>query len=163
MMKRYLTCLLAGFFLTGCNTDNSGNAHEPNEAILRKFQDRYPSAQQVSWEEKGGYMEADFWEGGLSHSAWFGYNGQWYMTKTELNDFNLLPPKVQNAFRTSGYAGGRTDDLDRLDRPDAESLYVIEVQTAGQESKLYYTADGILFKHLPDNDDDDACFPGPET
>lgn len=151
-MKRYLLCLVAGFFLASCDDDNGGG---PNEAVTQAFHTKYPSATQVKWERQNNYQKADFMDNQLSNTAWFAENGQWYMTETELNDLTRLPEAVQTAFRSSEYAGWTTDDIDQVDRLDAETIYVIEVKKSGQEYKLYYAQDGVLLQAVPDDDNDD--------
>ncbi len=160
-MKRNLLCWICGIFLfTACNDDDSPI---PNEAVTKAFQTKYPAAEQVEWEHKGAYLKAEFIDNQLSHSAWFDANGQWHMTETELNRLELLPEAVRKAFGNSEYADWTTDDIDRLDRQQAETLYVIEVKKDKQEFDLYYSQDGILMKAVPDTDQDDyeQYLPGP--
>lgn len=151
-MKWYILCLAAVFFLASCDDDNGGG---PNEAVTQAFNAKYPSATQVKWEKQKSYQKADFIDNQLSNTAWFSQNGQWHMTETELNDINRLPEAVQTAFSNSEYSGWTTDDIDRVERLDAETLYVIEVKKANQEFDLYFTQDGVLIQVVPDDDNDD--------
>ena len=152
-MKRNLLFWIAGlFFLAGCNDDADTT---PNEAVVQAFQAKYPSASQIEWETRSSYLKADFTDNQQSHSAWFDQNGQWYMTETELNRLDLLPQEVQTAFANSEYADWMTDDIDRLERNDTETVYIIEVKNGNQEYDLYYSPDGVLIKAVPDNDNDD--------
>ncbi len=152
-MKRNLLYWICGIFLfAACHDDDSPI---PNEVVTKAFQTQYPAASQVEWEHKGTYLKVEFIDNQLSHTAWFDANGQWYMTETELNRLELLPEAVRKAFGSSAYATWTTDDIDRLERQEAETLYVIEVKKDKQEFDLYYSQEGIFIKAAPDNDQDD--------
>lgn len=164
-MKRNLFfCLLGLLCLAACDdNDNNANSLTPNEAVTKAFSEKYPSATRVEWENKSTYMKADFIYNSLSHKAWFDHNGQWYMTETELQHKDRLPEAVQAALTNSEYADWIIDDIDLLERLDAEKLYIIEVKNGKQEYELYYSEDGILLKAIPDDDNDDYedYLPGP--
>lgn len=161
-MKLYLLSLIAGIIcLTACDKDN--DSLTPNDAINKAFNAKYPTASRVKWETKNSYMTADFIFEQSAATAWFDHSGQWYMTETELRSINELPEAVLTAFKNSEYANWTTDDIDRLERLDAEPIYVIEVKNGKQENDLYYSEDGILIKTIADNDDNDYQDYLPET
>ena len=164
-MKRNLFFWLIGLIcLAGCDdNDNNANTPTPNAAVTKAFSEKYPSATQVKWDNKSSYMTADFIYNSLSSKAWFDHNGQWYMTETELQHKNQLPEAVLTALTNSEYAAWTIDDMDLLERLDAEKLYVIEVKNGKQEYELYYSEDGVLIKAIPDDDNDDYedYLPGP--
>lgn len=152
-MKRTILFWLAGLFiLTACNDDDQTT---PNEAVVQAFHARYPTASKVEWDTKNSYLTVDFIDNQLANTAWFDQAGQWYMTETELNRLELLPAKVQAAFQAGIYAAWQTDDIDRLERQDNETIYMIEVKQGKEEYDLYYSEDGILIKAIPDDDNDD--------
>lgn len=153
-MKLHLLSLIAGVLcLTAC--DNDDNNPAPNGAVTKAFSAKYPSASRVEWEYKGSYITAEFLDGQFETTAWFDNAGQWYMTETELRNINQLPQAVLDAFKASEYATWTTDDVDRLERLDAETIYIIEVKNGRQEFDLIYSEDGILIKAIPDTDNDD--------
>lgn len=153
-MKLHLLSLIAGVLcLTAC--DNNDNSPAPNEAVTKAFTAKYPSASRVEWEYKGSYITAEFIYDKFSTTAWFDNTGQWFMTETELRNINQLPEAVLTAFKASEYATWSTDDVDRLERLDTETIYVIEVKNGRQEFDLIYSEDGILIKAIPDTDNDD--------
>lgn len=153
-MKLHLLSLIAGVLcLTAC--DNNDNSPAPNEAVTKAFNAKYPSASRVEWEKKYSYITAEFFDGQFESTAWFDNTGQWYMTETELRNINQLPQAVLAAFKAGEYATWTTDDVDRLERLDAEVIYVIEVKNGKQEYDLIYSEDGILIKAIPDTDNDD--------
>lgn len=153
-MKLHLLSLIAGVLcLTACDNDDHNPA--PNSAVTKAFSAKYPSASRVEWEYKGSYITAEFFDGQFETTAWFDNTGQWFMTETELRNINHLPQAVLEAFKASEYATWRTDDVDRLERLDAETIYIIEVKNGRQEFDLIYSEDGILIKAIPDTDNDD--------
>ena len=75
------------------------------------------------------------------------------MTESDI-PFESLPEAVKTSFNASEYAQWRKEDVDKVERADMETIYVIEVEQGNQEMDLYYTEDGNLFKAVPDNDSD---------
>lgn len=153
-MKRNLLFWITGLiFLAGCSDDN--DSVTPNAQVAKAFSEKYPAASQVSWEPKNSYMTVKFLYDQLSNTAWFNQNGQWHLTETELRSKDQLPEAVLSAFTSSVYAQWTIDEIDRLERPDSENIYVLEVKNGQQEYELYYSEDGVLIKELPDDDHDD--------
>lgn len=69
------------------------------------------------------------------------------MIQTESDiPFESLPEAVKTSFNASEYARWRKEDVDKVERADMETIYVIEVEQGNQEMDLYYTEDGNLFK-----------------
>lgn len=144
------------FLMAGCQDDD--HSFQPDEAIIKAFNEKYPNATQVEWEAKHSYITAEFSENGQAHEAWFGANGQWQMTVTELRSKDELPGKVITALSNSEYKDWQIDDMDRLERVNSETVYVVEVKKGNAEYDLYYTEDGILIKSVADIDDDDEHY-----
>lgn len=152
-MKTNILLLFAGLFcLLSCEDDHSAT---PNSLVTQSFNQKFPNASQVEWKNKNNYVTADFILDQKSTTAWFDKNGQWYMTKTELRNKTGLPEPVLTAFENSDYAPWYIDDIDELERLDAEKIYVIEIEKNKEEKELYYSADGILIKIITDNHNDD--------
>lgn len=116
------------------------------------FQSLFNDAKFVSWTTNAnGYSVADFQLNGTPTTAWFDEFGTWYMTETDV-PYADLPQAVKDAFNSSEYANWTIDDIDKLERYQAETLYVIEVEQGENESDLYYSEDGILVKVVVDDD-----------
>ncbi len=99
----------------------------------------------MEWEKKTNYLIAEFIDNQLDGKAWFDATGRWYMTETELTHTSQLPEAIQKALANSEYAQWYIDDIDRLERNETETIYVIEVKKKDkQEYDLYYSADGIF-------------------
>ena len=136
---------------TSCDDDD--NNYLPDQTITKAFDEKYPNAGKVEWETKGGYEVAEFHVSGNETEAWFDNKGNWVMTKTESN-FGLLPEAVRTSLKDSEYKDWKSTDFDKLERSNAATVYVIEVEQGEQEFDLYYTEDGILLKAVPDDDND---------
>lgn len=136
---------------TSCDDDD--NNYLPDQTITKAFDKKYPDAGKVEWETKGGYEVAEFHVSGNETEAWFDNKGNWVMTKTEIN-FGLLPEAVRTSLKGSEYKDWKSTDFDKLERSNAATVYVIEVEQGEQEFDLYYTEDGILLKAVPDDDND---------
>ena len=136
---------------TSCDDDD--NNYLPDQTITKAFDEKYPDAGKVEWETKGGYEVAEFHVSGNETEAWFDNKGNWVMTKTEIN-FGLLPEVVRTSLKDSEYKDWKSTDFDKLERSNAATVYVIEVEQGEQEFDLYYTEDGILLKAVPDDDND---------
>ncbi|WP_270516607.1 PepSY-like domain-containing protein [Sanguibacteroides sp. AM78-02pH3A] len=137
---------------TSCDKDDDNN-YRPNEKVIGTFNSKYPDAQHVEWEIKNNYNVAEFRNNGIKTETWINSSGIWYMTESDI-PFESLPEAVKTSFNASEYAQWRKEDVDKVERADMETIYVIEVEQGNQEMDLYYTEDGNLFKAVPDNDSD---------
>lgn len=164
-MKRkiLLLPLLAGLLLAACNEGGEHPALPITQLAQQNLLNKYPAAQNISWQTKGDYVVATFTlpseasankttttNGSLA--AWFDTTGAWRMTETDI-PFSALPEAVRTAFHNSEYGQWTVDDVDELDCDGVEKIYVIEVKhTLSQvEIDLYYSADGVLIKTLQES------------
>lgn len=152
MKTKLLISIIALGFLTACQDDDNIT---PNQLVIDALHNKYPSADNVEWENEKSYITASFWQEQLSHTAWFDNYGQWHMTEIELIQKEKLPEAVRTAFENSTYNNGRIDDIDLLERLDAENIYIIEVKQDGKEYHLCYSEDGVLVKTIEGDMNDD--------
>ncbi len=157
----FLVAACSALALQSCENDDGQTrvSDRAQEALFAK----YPDATNITWRSKGGYVIANFNLPASQAStpehnvAWFDNAGSWYMTETEI-PYSALPEAVRTAFEASEYATWRIDDVDRLDREGAETIYVLEVEGRidGVETEydLYYSPDGVLVKTSVDTDSD---------
>ena len=80
---------------------NSGNFFEVPESVTKSFQEKYPSAEDVSWEESDGLFIATFLEEDFYKEATFDQKGSWIETTTEITQDDL--PDAINAYISSKY------------------------------------------------------------
>lgn len=144
MMLAAIACSFCSF--VSCNDDDN---FMPEDVIVKSFESKYPGASRVEWEVKNSYKVADFYFQSFETEAWFENSGTWVLTETDLR-FEHLPEAVKNALAASSYASWRVDDVDKIERPDAETVYVIEVEQGKQEVDLYYSEDGTFVKEVAD-------------
>ncbi|MDR2919390.1 MAG: PepSY-like domain-containing protein [Tannerella sp.] len=140
-----LACAI--FACYSCNDDD--NNYQPDDIVLRTFETKYPDASRIEWENKAGYKVADFRLDSYETEAWFQNDGSWLLTETDI-PYNNLPQVVKTSFEAGTYASWRIDDVDKLERPDVETVFVIEVESGNQEIDLYYSEDGTLIKEIND-------------
>lgn len=172
----FITCVLCTLS-TLCSCDKEENGYLTNDAVRNTLKTLYPSAKDISWETKYGYIIADFDAPSsqnpsgrdVEHTAWFDRDGRWHMTETDIS-VSSLPEAVKTAYQQSEYADWIIDDVDMIERENFETVYVIEAEkySAGHDTDvdLYYSADGILIKALtnaaPDNDYGNLITPSPD-
>lgn len=133
-------CLIGSVGMTGCDDDN--NASNMPDAARSAFEVKYPGVSVHEWERENGYSVAEFVLDGFEAEAWFDENG-WVMTETDINQ-QALPQAVIDAFEQSGYNGWMIDDIDRIERPDTPTIYVLEIEMGDRDYRLTYIADGVL-------------------
>lgn len=141
-----------------CDDDKDESPVAPNTAIEKAFTNRYPDAGRPLWETKGSFAVAEFKLGNDKADAWFDMNGQWVLTETDV-PFTALPEAVRNGFAQGPYADWKVEDVDKLERPEAATVYVIEVEKGETEKDLYYDESGMLFKEITDGGDNGAALP----
>ncbi|MDL2265799.1 PepSY-like domain-containing protein [Parabacteroides sp. OttesenSCG-928-G21] len=133
---------------SSCSDDDN---YLPESTVVSAFNSKYPNAAKVEWEVKGAYQVVDFMMNSKESEAWFETTGKWIMTETDIL-FDELPLTIQTAFVGSDYYSWRIDDIDKLERLDTETVYIIEVEKGKEEYDLYYSEDGILIKAVADNE-----------
>lgn len=150
-----LTLVSFGFYSCDEDDDNLNVSKEYRTA----FNSMYPDVSRVSWEREGGYYVAEFWRNDLNAEAeaWFSQSAEWMMTVTELR-YAAFPQSVKDGFLLSEYKDWRIDDTDMVERPNKETLYIIEVERNQQEYDLYFTADGVLVKAIRDVDNNHSGY-----
>ena len=152
MRVKYLmiAALVCGPLLfASCDDDDNNDKINPDSAVERAFDNKYPDAKSVNWEREDGYVKADFRDGSEEAEAWFDEQGNWLLTETDL-PYNALPAALQESFKAGIYGAWQVDDVDKLERPDSGTVYVLDVESGEKEVTLHYTESGILLKEYGD-------------
>ena len=170
MKKWYFwTLLISGMFVfASCNNDDEpkGDGNVP-QAVLDAFESQYGETR-ANWSVKDGYAIAQFNDNNGDATAWYALdkgNDAWSMTKTEI-PYTSLPQDIVTAISSSPYASWTPDnEVDVLERNNAERLYIIEVNSGGVEVDLCYTESGILVSETVDSDGKENDYTGylPQT
>lgn len=134
-----LLAFLGAVSLQSCDNDDDSVSVSPQ--LRKALADKYPGATRIEWEPEAGYYVADFWHNNYETSAWFETDGTWYMTETDIS-YKDLPDAVQTTFQKE-YSTWRLDDVGKIERPNAETVYVIEVEQGNKELHLRYSPDGV--------------------
>lgn len=137
---------IAGLIMTGCNNNKQ---YRPDAKIVSAMNARYPKATKMEWKQKHGYQVAEYYDNGVESEAWFDNNGKWLMTESDLK-YSALPAAVRNSFERSMYAGWKKDDIDKIERDGMPAVYIIETEKEGDDTDLYFTANGNLVKVVSD-------------
>lgn len=166
--KIFLTVLLllvsaAVLIPIGCD-DSDSDSYERYDARVtaatwNSFRTLYPNAYNVRWYIRGPYAVAYFTDtpgallaGTPENAAWFRNDkGIWVMTEAEMT-FQALPDAVKQSYSAAGYDSWIVDEVVRLERHEAETLYAIEAFSGRAEQFLCYTESGLLAYALPDDD-----------
>lgn len=126
-----LSLLLAGFGLQSCDDDDDDNDRRvnPPAAVEQAFSNRYPGITPHEWELDYGNYKAEFRSAdGLGSEAWFSPGGSWMGTET---DYPWPLPQAVQDYLAAHYAGYHTDEVNRMDTPDAGSYFMIELERTG--------------------------------
>ena len=166
--KIFLTVLLllvsaAVLIPIGCDDSDSDYTERYDSRVTsatwNSFRTRYPNAYNVRWYIRGPYAVAYFTDtpgallaGTPENAAWFRNDkGLWTMTEAEIT-FQSLPEAVKQAYSAGGYDNWIIDEVMRIERQDAVTLYAIEAFSGRTEQFLCYTESGLLAYALPDDD-----------
>ncbi len=144
--------LALGFLALSCSDDD--NFEPDNSAVKNAFATKYPGASVDEWEMKFTYYVANFRLDNNETEAWFESNANWVFTETDLT-YAKLPDAIKTSFEASEYKNWEKDDIDKIERPETETVYILEVESGNTELDLYYSEDGELMKteNNPENTD----------
>lgn len=152
-LKWTMMCAFGALVVTSCSDDDDDDNLQVPDVVQTAFNQKYANAGYVEWErEQGGYLVAEFRMDGKEHDAWFDGGGKWVMTEVD-HGRNLtgLPQAVQTGYAATTYAltNWTVDDIDEIQRPDYETIYIIEVEKAGEpDYDLYFDLNGTLFREV---------------
>ena len=158
-MKRLFLYVCLATTLIACS-DNDEVYYPVTQQIQQALYDLYPEAQDVEWGSTVGYLVADFVLPATDllyaeAEAWFTPSAVWQMTSRDVT-YSSLPEAVTQAFELSAYGAATVEDVVRIDRLDAMTIYTITVdRTRLPDISLFYTAEGVLIEELPDDGYDD--------
>lgn len=159
-MKKTILALLAivaTLFITSCND------YKAPTSMRQAFSERYPNAVDVEWERKRGHAVADFHIPGQwgEYEAWYTLKGEWVMTKHDIQ-YSDLPVAVRSAFEQGYGTETPVDDVERLDRSNGSTIYIIEATVVinGLLTDIYldYDEDGTLLRTSADIEDYDNIY-----
>lgn len=162
MKTKFLLTLMSAvaLIMSSCDSKKSEPTPSPitpeeQDPIKEQLVAKYNNVTGFKSVQKGQYTVATFVSNNLPMEAWFDNNNgkKWALTETKLT-FDTVPQKVKDGFMSTDYSTWKVDDIDYVERPGMEPMYVIEAEQGDREAKLYYTSHGRLIKTLLEHDDD---------
>lgn len=167
-LRMYFALLALGAVsFASCDNDDNDDIDISNVPadVRNTFDGSYSNIANLKWETENvsqqSYYKAEFnnkSDNNYQTSAWYSPEGKWQMTETEM-PYNAIPAPIRAAFENSPYATWKKDnEIDKIERPDSETVYIIEVESATDEDvDLYYSADGVLIKAISDMDNSNTA------
>lgn len=118
--------------------------------IEAAFNNMYPKATQVEWEQMAGCYVADFVMDNQEIDVWFNKDAQWVMTELDVESLEKVPTSVAAAFMNSTMASMRLKDVRIITFPNKPSVIIIEAEqyNSDEEFQLFYAPDGTLLQNL---------------
>ena len=156
----FFVAMLVSFGLCACNDGDSGiDAKKVSVAVLRAFEQRFPSAVAVDWDREGRFYVAEFRApvaGGQSvvmceMEAWFDLDANWRMTVVDAA-FNMLPQEVRDGLKGGVYSVWRVEDVHVVECNGKDTMYLIEVEQGKDERDLLFNSGGELVRESRDID-----------
>jgi uncharacterized protein YxeA len=147
MKKIFYTLVVVALLATFSNTSFAQIRKIPAE-VTSALTEKYPSAKNVEWRDKLTGFTASFTLDSKSYTATFNNKGEWERTEKEI-DKEELPETVQEGFNKSKYADWTVSQESKIDLPDNEVQFKIEVSKGDiKKRNLYFNSKGRLLKDL---------------
>lgn len=146
-MKSLIFCTL---FLVGA-IGLSAQSTIPT-AVQDAFAQKFPYAQEVSWEaEEDGY-EASFQMEKLDFEALFSPTGQWLETEMEIQ-VSALPASVTESLNQN-YGSYKILEAQKISTPTQAIAYEVELGKGKKVLEVSLTPEGEVFEEMEEMDDD---------
>lgn len=152
-MRKFLSAIILGcitLIAVGCSDEYNAPPVTRND-----FDKRYPTAYDVEWEKHHGHAVVDFKLHGEygDCEAWYTFDGVWVMTRFDIR-YSELPEAVRSAFEQGYGTQTPVDDVERLERNTADTIYYIEATVVVNgfltDIHLEYLGDGTLLRSSAD-------------
>lgn len=146
-MRNFLFALfgVAALALVGCDDD-----YTPSVSLNQAFKEMYPNATHIEWERERGHAVAEFYLDGQECEAWYTRDGRWVMTLFDIR-YQELPSAVRTAFEAEFGIEAPIDDVERLERNNADTIYIISTEQVINgllvDIHLDYAEDGTLLRN----------------
>jgi hypothetical protein len=128
------------------------NVVVPKE-VQHSFQEMYPNAEDIKWEQEENMFEAEFLSGGLSMEACFMPDGSFVESETEIPD-DELPPFITN-YLMENYPGYTIREADKVTDAEANVFYEVEIMVQDTDYEVLFNEDGRFMKVETDDEEND--------
>lgn len=114
--------------------------------VTNAFTEKYPNATSVEWRDKlSGFTASYRLDSGI-YIASFSNKGEWESTEEGI-DAEELPDAVNQGFDKSKYTDWDMGQVTRIELPEDEVQYKIEVKKGDiKKRNLYFSSEGRLLK-----------------
>jgi len=147
MNRLLLTCWLVLL----CGSIYAQNAPQ---AVQTVFQNTYPYATDIEWEDEGnGKWEVEFRRGGKEWEVEFAPNGEILEKEVEISRKDL-PNAIFKRIKRE-YKGYKIDEIKYVEAANENGVYEVELEKEKKEIELVLDKDGnILTKEVEGEDED---------
>lgn len=143
-MKKVIPFLLVLTGIVAVGTQAPAQIREVPAGVTDAFNQQYPDAQQVNFEDKLVYVLVHFNQQDSASTARYTSKGVWQWTETAVT-FTSLPREVQEGFNKSKYLGWQVDHSFVVDMPGHVTRYKLQVEkSAVQKRNLFFNKRGRL-------------------
>lgn len=145
MKKIFYSLGIVALLATFTNTSLAQIRKIPAE-VTSALSEKYPSATNVEWRDKLTGFTANFTLGKNSYIATFNNKSEWESTEQAIAK-EELPEVVQEGFDKSRYADWTVVQVSKIDLPDNEVQFKIEVSKGDiKKRNLYFNSKGRMLK-----------------
>lgn len=138
----FLLCTMVAAGLWGFRSQ--AQIRQLPQAVKDAFEQKYPDAKQVDYDDKIIYVLAQFKNHDSTATARFSSKGAWQWTETQM-PFTGLPEAVQDGFNKSKYVDWQVDHVYLVELPGDLVQYKLQVEkSAVQKKNLYFSTRGRL-------------------
>ena len=136
-----LIALLAVF-----STNSFAQIRKIPAEVTNAFTEKYPNASNVEWRDKLSGFTASYRLDSGMYIASFSNKGEWESTEEGI-DAEELPDAVNAGFDKSKYTDWDMGQVTRIELPEDEIQYKIEVKKGDiKKRNLYFSSEGRLLK-----------------
>ena len=124
---------------------SSSFAGTPPTAVEKSFQQKFPTAKNVSWgKENAKEWEAEFKLNDTKISANFLLDGTWVETETEI-PVTQLPPAVATSIKKQ-YPDWQIAEADKMESRTKGNFYEADIKMGLKKKEVEIKEDGTLMK-----------------
>jgi hypothetical protein len=135
-----LALIISPLFLISC-AQNIPASKVPS-VVLNKVQIEFPGVNDIEWEKKANFYEAEFNVDTVEHNLQIDASGNLLQHSREI-PIASLPIAINNAVN-SAYAGYNIDDADIINK-NGQMIYELELEAKGKKDlKVLYSANAEL-------------------
>ncbi len=145
MKKTAFIILLSAVCLSACQ--NRMHLNGIDSAVEEAFNNQYPNAWDVEWEQQAGNtIVMDFRDGLYEKEAWYLTDGTWIQTRTELPLYEVPKTVIEAALASLG-AGWYIEEAEYYETSSTPAAYYLldcEKMHAQQEARVKVLPDGTV-------------------